>query len=328
LRLGISGSRYYDPDTARFTTQDTYLGEQGTPPSLHRYLYAYSNPTVYIDLEGYAAWELRAPPEKAFFDKWILDREHARDIYRGIVNGSPVGNYRPESARVDATMDLIRTGLEFKAGGEALGAVTDKLKQPAKNLLGKIIEKTPGAVKDAFKTAAKVTTELKDGAQEIGQELFYKSKTVFNSSKLANNRGEIVLKHGAEEAEQVGSDVIENVVEEAVPKVLIVPKEKADVFSDWEKAASEGRLIRTDPKTVRGSGFRKKLAEEQGPPPTDAKYDADHKIELCVGGQDCAKTNGQWLEQRPNRTSGPKVYNQVKDDPIGTKYEQVILEGP
>ncbi len=47
------GARYYDPDTARFTTQDSYLGEQGTPPSLHRYLYAYSNPTVYVDLEGY-----------------------------------------------------------------------------------------------------------------------------------------------------------------------------------------------------------------------------------------------------------------------------------
>ncbi|OGU23908.1 MAG: hypothetical protein A2X85_12295 [Geobacteraceae bacterium GWF2_54_21] len=51
------GARYYDPDTARFTTQDTYLGEQNTPPSLHRFLYAYSNPTVYIDLEGYASEE-------------------------------------------------------------------------------------------------------------------------------------------------------------------------------------------------------------------------------------------------------------------------------
>ena len=49
------GARYYDSNTARFTTQDTYLGEQGTPPSLHRYLYAYSNPTVYVDLFGYEA---------------------------------------------------------------------------------------------------------------------------------------------------------------------------------------------------------------------------------------------------------------------------------
>ncbi|WP_281184370.1 hypothetical protein, partial [Trichlorobacter lovleyi] len=31
------------------------LGKQDEPPSLHRYLYAYSNPTVYVDLEGYAS---------------------------------------------------------------------------------------------------------------------------------------------------------------------------------------------------------------------------------------------------------------------------------
>jgi RHS repeat-associated protein len=51
------GARYYDPDTARFLTQDPYLGELNTPPSLHRYLYAYSNPTVYIDLYGYFSFD-------------------------------------------------------------------------------------------------------------------------------------------------------------------------------------------------------------------------------------------------------------------------------
>ncbi|HAK59543.1 MAG TPA: hypothetical protein DCO77_04060, partial [Nitrospiraceae bacterium] len=49
------GARYYDPDTARFITQDSYLGESGTPPSLNRYLYAYGNPTVFIDLYGYSS---------------------------------------------------------------------------------------------------------------------------------------------------------------------------------------------------------------------------------------------------------------------------------
>jgi RHS repeat-associated protein len=52
------GARYYDPDTARFISQDSYLGKTDTPPSLHRYLYAYSNPTVYIDLEGCDAWDI------------------------------------------------------------------------------------------------------------------------------------------------------------------------------------------------------------------------------------------------------------------------------
>jgi RHS repeat-associated protein len=57
------GARYYDPDSARFISQDSYLGEPGTPPSLHRYLYAYSNPTVWVDLYGYAA----TPPQTGVF---------------------------------------------------------------------------------------------------------------------------------------------------------------------------------------------------------------------------------------------------------------------
>jgi RHS repeat-associated protein len=49
------GARYYDPEIGRFITQDTYLGQKGVAPSLHRYLYAYSNPMFYIDLDGHSS---------------------------------------------------------------------------------------------------------------------------------------------------------------------------------------------------------------------------------------------------------------------------------
>ena len=49
-------ARYYDPEVGRFASQDPYEGEAGSPPSLHRYLYAFANPSVYIDLTGYAAF--------------------------------------------------------------------------------------------------------------------------------------------------------------------------------------------------------------------------------------------------------------------------------
>jgi RHS repeat-associated protein len=54
------GARFYDPEVGRFTTQDLYLGDMNTPPSLHRYLYAYANPTVYVDLYGNDSlrWEI------------------------------------------------------------------------------------------------------------------------------------------------------------------------------------------------------------------------------------------------------------------------------
>jgi RHS repeat-associated protein len=49
------GARYYDPALARFLSADPYEGELTTPPSLNKYLYAYANPYMFVDLEGYAA---------------------------------------------------------------------------------------------------------------------------------------------------------------------------------------------------------------------------------------------------------------------------------
>jgi RHS repeat-associated protein len=46
-------ARYYDPQIGRFITQDPFEGDWKTPLSLHHYLYAYGNPTTYVDLNGY-----------------------------------------------------------------------------------------------------------------------------------------------------------------------------------------------------------------------------------------------------------------------------------
>ena len=45
-------ARFYDPDTGRFLTQDPWEGDISIAPSLHKYLYAYANPTVYLDPDG------------------------------------------------------------------------------------------------------------------------------------------------------------------------------------------------------------------------------------------------------------------------------------
>ena len=50
--LYYAKARYYDPTVARFTTEDPEAGKAERPPSLHRYLYAYANPTVYVDPTG------------------------------------------------------------------------------------------------------------------------------------------------------------------------------------------------------------------------------------------------------------------------------------
>ncbi len=55
--LHYFGARYYDDETGRFLSQDPYLGEGTSPPSLHRYLYAYANPLRFVDLAGYQSSE-------------------------------------------------------------------------------------------------------------------------------------------------------------------------------------------------------------------------------------------------------------------------------
>jgi len=46
------GARYYDPETGRFLSQDPVAGDALNPPSLHKYLYCYSNPMNNTDAWG------------------------------------------------------------------------------------------------------------------------------------------------------------------------------------------------------------------------------------------------------------------------------------
>jgi len=45
-------ARFYDPEVGRFLTEDPAEPDLTSPPSLHKYLYAYGNPTYYTDPDG------------------------------------------------------------------------------------------------------------------------------------------------------------------------------------------------------------------------------------------------------------------------------------
>ncbi|MEH2292107.1 RHS repeat-associated core domain-containing protein, partial [Nostoc sp.] len=45
-------ARYYDADTGRFTSRDTYEGELGNPLTLHKYIYTHDNPVNFTDPRG------------------------------------------------------------------------------------------------------------------------------------------------------------------------------------------------------------------------------------------------------------------------------------
>lgn len=48
-------ARYYDPETGRFLSRDTYRGEADKPDTLHLYLYCANDPVNYVDPSGHAA---------------------------------------------------------------------------------------------------------------------------------------------------------------------------------------------------------------------------------------------------------------------------------
>jgi len=52
-KLYYLNSRYYDPETARFLTEDTVRGEVGDPLSLNLYTYCHNNPVMMIDPDGH-----------------------------------------------------------------------------------------------------------------------------------------------------------------------------------------------------------------------------------------------------------------------------------
>jgi RHS repeat-associated protein len=53
LQMHYFGSRYYEPSTGTWLTQDSYRGEIQNPMSLHRYMYNYQSPVNYEDWYGY-----------------------------------------------------------------------------------------------------------------------------------------------------------------------------------------------------------------------------------------------------------------------------------
>ena len=58
-------ARYMDTSTGRFISMDTYQGTTADPISLHKYLYANSNPVMYTDPSGYMVATLKKPSASA-----------------------------------------------------------------------------------------------------------------------------------------------------------------------------------------------------------------------------------------------------------------------
>jgi RHS repeat-associated protein len=149
--VAIVGSRYYDPDTARFISQDSYLGEEAVPPSLDRYLYAYSNPTVYTDLEGYMSLDKHREATKAALNQAIKNGDV--QLPSGFLNKMKFkANLQIGSMLPDVQYKPVSGGIYLYSLKEMLP--TEKIQEWVSEKVENVKDRIKGVVKAGLKKAS------------------------------------------------------------------------------------------------------------------------------------------------------------------------------
>ena len=78
-------ARYMNPSVGRFISMDTYQGSNADPISLHKYLYANSNPVTYTDPSGFNADNMAAAAGMAILGQTV--QLNAIGIFNSIMAG-------------------------------------------------------------------------------------------------------------------------------------------------------------------------------------------------------------------------------------------------
>ncbi|GAA6152197.1 hypothetical protein NBRC116587_16160 [Pseudoteredinibacter isoporae] len=209
------GARFYDPAIGRFMTQDTYLGESNTPPSLHRYLYAYSNPTVYIDLHGYKSVFGDANEQLDNFNDYLDKQNESADnagaavaigVTKAVVklgqslNGAldTAANLAQVAAGVDdqqvrdelaATRGAVTNAIDFALNADKTAAV--------KNLHQQAVDRTSQAFSGDVSAIADVSGAVSGAAAGLrpgGMPRINRGPTVVGTAKAAAQTAQSIAK--------------------------------------------------------------------------------------------------------------------------------------
>ncbi len=192
-------ARYYDSDVGRFLTQDSFLGEVGRAPTLHRYLYALANPLRFFDPTGFQSEDVQDEEE---FDFASAFRENDPNFGRGRIDDEPTpsGQESPEGPVTEEGMwsAVVRKYNQYKErfrewSTEELGArgrgILPEMPQTERQRMGEDANK---AVSDrdanlrAAAEEAEKSVNVHTGLQETGEE-----------------GGRVIGQHAPEVAEQI-----------------------------------------------------------------------------------------------------------------------------
>ncbi len=107
-------ARYMDPSVGRFVTMDPYTGSLFDPMSLHKYLYANSNPIMYTDPTGY----------------FSLLEMNASEAIDKIIDSAPTINYARLFDTINnmlSVYDFARTTVDSIINGESIESIVQSL---------------------------------------------------------------------------------------------------------------------------------------------------------------------------------------------------------
>ena len=179
--LQYAKARYYDPDTGRFLGEDAWEGDTQIAPSLHKYLYAFQNPTVWVDPTG----NVPVLDEGGEFllntgEALIGEAEQADNIPAAVGLGLLAGaNYALGGLVETVNLGLNILGTGGYLGEGAQGRASQELDQ-AFGTLDTIVENRSGIVQTAKDAAIETMQGIANGdPKAIAQGTAFVSGAIF-----------------------------------------------------------------------------------------------------------------------------------------------------
>ena len=117
-------------------------------------------------------------------------------------------------------------------------------------------------------------------------------------------------------------------------KNVTVPREKGqgthtqslslkEVQARWQKEALKGQLRKTKPP----KNIKQRRIWEKKHGKLDPIFQADHVVEMQLGGAPKKVSNLAPLDKTPNISAGPKIQKQIETHRLGQRYDRVLIEG-
>jgi RHS repeat-associated protein len=236
--LYYAQARFYDPELGRFLSEDPQDGKAQTPPSLHRYLYAYANPAVFWDPRGEEARKkeedrsrVLMPGEKAppGWTVQVVDEEN------GIRIAIPPAHGPADVPEEPSWWEKLK-----KKATKAITEMVESVTRPAadKERFGEAFDRNSGSTPTSSDEEEDVRTaqQAKTGIAEVSE----RGKDLSVSTAKAVNTGVTVSQAGA------GAVVLVKLIRDGIVHYVERRAVKAALAEGWALAeAKAGQSVAT-----------------------------------------------------------------------------------